>query len=239
MTRSRNPAIIFATRSGGTTIDQDAHGGNPFATALIQLANAEGVSFRQFPTRLRALTINGSKRHQVPQWTRWPERLLWSFQLPPGSRQESRCALLLVVSNYSDNGLAPLAGAACDERRLAKMFAAHGFSVVQGIAPCRAALLDALDNFGRQALQHDVAVVYSTGHATEWNGRVYLLPGDYPLVGRGSPARLRTQAISVDRIATACRARRLNFVFFAGCRTLISQGSANKVVNRSRPKRGT
>ena len=227
MIRRNCPAIVFATRSGGTTIDQDACGGNPFATALIQVASMERVSLQEFPVRLRALTVTGSEGHQVPQWTRWPARQSWSFQLPLGSRQESRYALLLVVSDYSDAGIAPLVGAACDERRLSAMFAANGFSVAQGIAPCRAALLDALAGFSRQALKHDVALVYCTGHGMEVNGRVYLLPGDYPLDRGFSQAQLGTQAISVDRIAAACRASKLNFVFFAGCRTLPSQASAN------------
>jgi hypothetical protein len=132
MTRPNGQALVFATRSGGTTIDRDAFGGNPFATALIQLADSDRISLQQFPRRLRALTVQASQRHQVPQWTRWPERLNWSFQLRPGSRHERRCALVLGCS----------------------------------------------------------------------------------------PARLRTAAISVDRIATACRATRFNLVFFAGCRTL-------------------
>ena len=227
MTRRSVPAIVFATRSGGTTIDQDAFGGNPFATALIQLTGAEPIPLRQFPRRLRALTVRASQRHQVPQWTRWPERLSWSFRLRPGSRQERRCALVLIVSDYAGAGLAPLVGAANDERRISAMFGAHGFSVMQGVAPGRAALLGALADFSRLAVKHDVAVVYCTGHGMEWNGGVYLLPGDYPLAHGCSPAKLRARAVTVDRIATACRASRLNLVFFAGCRTLASKTSAN------------
>lgn len=223
MIRRRAPAIVFATRSGGTTIDQDAFGGNPFATALIQLTGAEPIPFQQFPRRLRTLTVHASQRHQVPQWTRWPEQLRWSFRLRPGSRQERRCALVLIVSEYAGAGLARLIGAANDERRIAAMFAANGFSVVQGVAPPRAALLGALANFSRLALKHDVAVVYCTGHGVEWNGSVYLLPGDYPLNHGYSAARLRARAVSVEGIATACRASKLNLVFFAGCRTLASE----------------
>ena len=45
MIRRRAPAIVFATRSGGTTINRDAFGGNPFATALIQLAGRSHCRF--------------------------------------------------------------------------------------------------------------------------------------------------------------------------------------------------
>ena len=158
MTRRRSPALVFATRSGGTTIDRDAFGGNPFATALIQVAGEHSIPFRRFPGRLRALTVQGSQRHQVPQWTRWPEGLRWSFRLEPGSRQERRCALVLIVSDYAGAGLAPLAGAAHDERRISAMLGANGFSVVQGVAPDRAVShWKRWRSFGRAAAGHDVA----------------------------------------------------------------------------------
>lgn len=226
MARHNAPALVFATRSGGTTIDRDAFGGNPFATALIQLTGEPSIPFRRFPGRLRALTVQGSQRHQVPQWTRWPEGFHWSFRLEPGSRHERRCALVLIVSDYAGSGVAPLAGAAHDERRISAMLGANGFSVVQGVAPERASLIEALASFGRFAASHDVAVIYSTGHGIESNGRVYLLPGDYPLKDGCSAARLRANAVPVARITAACRASKLNLVFFAGCRTVVSNMSA-------------
>ena len=208
MTRRRSPALVLATRSGGTTIDRDAFGGNPFATALIQVTGEHSLPFRRFPGRLRALTVQGSQRHQVPQWTRWPEGLRWSFRLEPGSRQERRCALVLIVSDYAGAGLAPLAGAAHDERRISAMLGANGFSVVQGVAPDRASLVDALAGFGRVAAGHDVAVIYATGHGIESNGSVYLLPGDYPLakaVLRHGCGRMPFRSIeSRQRVALPC-----------------------------------
>jgi uncharacterized caspase-like protein len=127
---------------------------------------------------------------------------------------------VLIVSDYGRTGLPPLAGAAHDERRVAAMFAANGFSVVQGVAPDRGALLAAIARFRRTALSHDVAVIYSTGHGVECDGRVYLLPGDYPLARGYSRTLLRTRAVPIDRIAAAGRASRFNALFFAGCRTL-------------------
>ena len=223
MTRHNVPALVFGTRSGGTTIDRDAFGGNPFATALIQVTGEHSLPFRRFPGRLRALTVQGSQRHQVPQWTRWPEGLRWSFRLEPGSRQERRCALVLIVSDYTSAGLAPLGGAAYDERRISAMFSANGFSVVQGVAPDRVSLIEALASFGRVAAGHDVAIIYATGHGIESNDSVYLMPGDYRLQKGCSPGRLRKNAVSVDRVAAACCASMLNVVFFAGCRTHASK----------------
>jgi len=130
---------------------------------------------------------------------------------------------VLIVSDYTCAGLSPLGGAAHDERRISAMLSANGFSVVQGVAPDRASLIEALDGFRRVATGHDVAVIYSTGHGIESNGSVYLMPGDYPFKYGCSPARLRTKAVPVDRIAAACRASVLNLVFFAGCRTPASK----------------
>lgn len=128
--------------------------------------------------------------------------------------------MVLVVSDYVGAGLTRLLGAANDERRISAMLGANGFSVANSVAPTRVALLSALASFARQAGKHDVAVVYSTGHGVEWNGRVYLLPGDYRFGDGCSAALLRARAISVDQLAAACRGLRLNVVFFAGCRTL-------------------
>jgi hypothetical protein len=213
-------ALVFATGSGGTTIDRDAHGGNPFATALIKLADQRRVSWRRFPERLRALTAEASHGHQRPEWTPWPDRLEWSFQ-PPANRSERRCALVMAVSAYTTHGLPPLGGAAYDERRLSAVFAAHGFTVVQGVAPTRAALLRALAEFGRLSRRHDIAIVYATGHGVERDGAVHLLPADYALAAGCSSTQLRTKAVSVDRMAMAGRASTLNLVFFAGCRTQV------------------
>jgi hypothetical protein len=118
------------------------------------------------------------------------------------------------------------------------MLSGSGFSIMQGVAPTRAALLGALAAFARQTREHDVAVVYSTGHGVEWNGTVYLLPGDYPLAGGYSGSKLRVAAVSVDRIATACRATKLNLVFFAGCRTRVPKvDGANNALKGARRKR--
>ena len=138
MTRRRSRALVFATRSGGSTIDRDAYGGNPFATALIQVT-AEALDpvsamFLGGCGRLRCKGVNGTR---CPSGRGGPQGLRWSFRLEPGSRQERRCALVLIVSDYAGAGLAPLAGAAHDERRISAMLGANGFSVVQGVAPDR------------------------------------------------------------------------------------------------------
>ena len=148
----------------------------------------------------------------MPEWARWPERLTWSFRLPPGSREERRCALLLIVSEYAGAGLAPLAGAACDERRIAAMLGENGFSVVQGVGPSRPALLSALASFTRLASKHDSAVIYCTGHGVEsaarstcsrgtTRSRVAALPRGY---GPGPSRSIGLRRRAVPRTSTWC-----------------------------------
>ena len=216
------PAIVYATQAGGTTLDQDSFGGNPFATALIDLSNEQGLELKQLLPALRKSTLERSARHQTPTWDRVSADEKWTFTLSNAVRQEKRIALVLVVSEYTDSENHQLLGAARDERRISSMLAGHGFSVTQGVAPDKRSLHRALRSFTATSKESDVAIVYSTGHGVEYIARPFLLPGDYPFsLGYGS-ATLRRHALPVAQIASACKARKLNLTFFAGCRTLVA-----------------
>jgi hypothetical protein len=213
---AKRVGVMFATQSGGTTLDSDADGGNPFATALIRvLTDSEPVLLTELPDRVRAVTLAVSRGHQEPEWRNWPRRQKWAFALTPGSRQESRHALVLVVSQYDR---APLLGAARDERRIAALFSANGFSVTQGVCSTRDAILAAVSEFARVSTRHDVSVVYATGHGREQDGTVYLIPADYPFQHGFSRRQLQSSAVSIEKLAMACRGSSLRMVFFAGCR---------------------
>jgi hypothetical protein len=212
----------YATRSGGSTLDTAAGGGNPFASALIGLARDPKVVLRSLPDLLRETTRMLSHVHQHVDWTGPARRPGWQFYRDGAASPERREALVLVVSDYSRSSLhRSLAGAARDERRIAAMLAESGFSVTQGIGPRRRDLLAALASFSRRASQADVAVIYSTGHGMQLGDEAYLLPGDFP----GGPALGRAQftrhAVGIPRLVRAATARNLNLVFFAGCRTLV------------------
>lgn len=227
MTRTANnkamaspPAItIYATKAGGTTLDQDECGGNPFATALIELSRQKDLMLSRLLPKLRRLTSQKSFGHQVPTWDRLSLARPWAFPLDAGKRSETRTALVLVVSEYSHLATPRLLGAANDERRIAALLAEHGFSVLQGIAPDRHSLFDALRSFSARSKGFDVALIYSTGHGIELGGRTYLLPKDFPFQGGYRAPLLRQHAVPISRMAAACRARQINLTFFAGCRT--------------------
>ena len=213
------PTIVYATRPGGQTIDQDEFGGNPFATALIEVSERPNLPLRRLLPALRSLTIERSARCQDPRWNLSPDAKPWSFPLKPGSRNEIRLALVLVVSDYSSWRMSALAGAANDERRVSAMLARHGFTVVQGVPPARAQMLRALREFSRRSTSSEVAFIYATGHGVEAGGHTYLLPGDYPIELGYSAQLLRVHALPVSRLAKACRGLAVNLALFAGCRT--------------------
>jgi hypothetical protein len=215
-------SLVFATRPGGTTMDRDAEGGNPFATALIRATQREAVPLTALLPRVRELTTAGSNGHQDPVWALRSAERAWRLGRPSGER---RVALMLVVSDYTLGLGQTLAGAAHDERRVAALFAACGFSVRQGIAPDRRDLCEALRRFAQQARAADAAVIYSTGHGVSSGDEDYLLPAGYPFTAPDTPAGLKRHALAVRRLADACQARRANLVFFAACRSAIGAAS--------------
>jgi hypothetical protein len=210
--------IYYATQSGGTTLDVGAGGGNPFASALIELADDPVLPLRDLAARLRRLTDEWSHGHQIVECVGSARRSGWVFRREPTAGLERREALVLVVSDYSGMNLASLWGAAGDARRISAMLAQHGFSVTQGIEPGRGALLAALRSFGRRSRRADVSVIYSTGHGLEVGSEVFLLPGDYPLASGFGRAAMRRNAVAVARMAAAASASAVNLVFFGGCR---------------------
>ena len=218
------PALLFyATRSGGTTLDIAEEQGNPFASALIEAAAEPRLQLRDLAKRLRKLTVAKSDGHQHVECHGNVALPAWSFVENLGAKRENRAALLLVVSDYSGlDAAASLTGAARDERRIAAMLAQYGFSVTQGIAPRRKDLLKALKWFHRQAQCSEIAVIYSTGHGVEQDGIVYLLPADYPVRAGVRRTALMRHAVSVPQLVEAASAPRQNLVFFAGCRTCLS-----------------
>jgi hypothetical protein len=215
--------IHYATSSGGIAFDSGKEGGNPFASALIEVACEQGLGLQEMAVQLCERTTLKTRGDQVPEFVSSDNLPDWTLQGGAISRQERRDALVLMVSAYSAP-LPSLPGAARDERRISAMLAQNGFSVTQGIGPARSALTQALASFKRRSQRADVCVIYSTGHGLELDGEVYLLPGDYPIDhGRGSQC-LKRYAVGVSQIADSASACKLNLIFFAGCRRIPSLG---------------
>ena len=216
------PPLFYGTSAGGQAFDGDAQGGNPFATALIELASEPRTRLGNLGASLRRRVALATQRRQLPEAPPAPQPADWRFLQPLAGAAESRLALVLVVSRYADAAVPPLYGAAHDERRVASMLASHGFSVTQGVDSTRAGILQALATLSRRSARHEAVLLYATAHGVEAGSSTYLLPSDYPFERGYAPGTLRRHAIPVQRLARSLQGARANLAFFAGCRTRVA-----------------
>jgi hypothetical protein len=196
-------SVCYATRSGGTTLDRDSAGGNPFATALIELSSLSDIRISDFSILLQELTTKISRGHQLPEWLGAELTVDWRIPKPVMGAKAHRVALVLVVSDYSNSGRGHLVGAAWDELRVSAMLARNGFSVTQGVGSSREEILYAIDTFSKVSRESDMAIIYSTGHGYEAEGQVYLLPSDFPMGDGYLSTELTQSAINVSKLADA------------------------------------
>jgi hypothetical protein len=208
------PLVFHASSSGQKTLDQGEGGGNPFASSLIEILGRPEVRLGGLPEALRALTKKKSGNYQTPGVPRAVPAKDW--RLVPPAAGEKRIALVLVVSDYSRAGLESLEGAAHDARRIAAALASAGFATETALDLDLAGMKRKLGEFAAKSAGNDAAAIYTTGHGLESGGIVYLVPADYP-AAREKEA-LGSSAIRLKEIAGAARARKVNLVFYGGCR---------------------
>lgn len=210
------PALVFyAAMPGHETRDKDKTGGNPFATALIDLIALPDLTLAGLPAALSERTASNSGGFQAADVPRSANPPDWRFRLKPEG--ETRVALVAVVSDYSaSTGAKSLPGAAFDARRVAAALQDAGFVTNLVIDADREAFTDTLAAFGQASRNADVALIYTTGHGVEIGNTTHLLLGDFP-VPEGEAA-LGAHALTLDSIAAVPAARLLNMVFYGGCR---------------------
>lgn len=207
------PYVLYAAQQGQERLDEGHGGGNPFASALVDLLADPDLTLGQFPARLRSLASARSEGFQ-------------DADVPPGLQPTGmrfhdprlrRVALVTVVSTYHAANVPQLPGAGRDGLRVAEALSKAGFDVVFRPDLERARLLDELDGFAAHSRGADLALVYATGHGVQSAGATRLLSPDYE-TGRGE-ARLPERSVSVPRLARAAQARRANLMLWAGCRS--------------------
>jgi Caspase domain len=206
--------VFHASSSGQKTLDQGEGGGNPFASSLVEILGRPEVRLGRLPEALRTLTKKKSGDYQTPDVPRAVAAKDWKL-LPPAAAGK-RIALVLIVSDYSRAGLASLDGAAHDARRIASALTKAGFATETALDLELAGMKRKLAGFAAKSAGYDAAAIYTTGHGLEYGGIVYLLPSDYPV--RLGKAALRPAALQLSEIANAARARKVNLVFYGGCR---------------------
>lgn len=212
---SAGTLVFHAVSSAQRALDQGEGGGNPFASALIETLSNPKVRLGDLPDALKALThakSGGRMAADVPakagpaEWT-----------LVPASPGEKRKALVLAVSDYTKTGGAKsLPGAKHDANRIAAALTAAGFATEVALDLDQAGIKEKLAAFGSASRTADAAVIYTTGHGVEVDGRAYLIPADYPVKERN--AALASRAVPLTDIAAAIHAKSVNLVFYGGCR---------------------
>ena len=209
------PIFFFATKSGRVTLDQGEGGGNPFASALIEILNRERVTFQDLQRDIVTLTVRKSSGYQEPDIKVTSPTLAW--QMIPRHSTEKRIALVVVFSDYSTSArMQSLPGAKHDLDRIAQALLNADFVTETVIDPDRPTLENHLEKFADRSKAVDTAIIYTTGHGVESEGLVYLLPSEYPIT-LGNSA-LHTNAINIEIFAKAMNAKYVNLFFFGGCR---------------------
>lgn len=213
-----SPLFFYAGQPGRLTQDRDRQGGNPFASALVEVLRKEPETLQDFTARLASANAHYSGGWQQLQF---PKKLpRWNMR---ESESERRVALVLINADYSKTeGVYSLPGAAFDAKRIPEALKAAGFEttlVFDADAPKARAAMAA---FAEQSEAADASFIYVGGHGMQHKRVVYWMMGDYP----GRDERwLGTHAIALDEIGKAGRASRVNLVLYASCRDDPFQGN--------------
>ena len=210
---SAQPVVFHASQSGQQTLDQGSGGGNPFASALIDALQTPNLTLADLASTIRRLTVVKSNAFQSAD-TPEPATLGPGLMAPAGAA-ERRAALVLVVSTYS-GGAQSLPGAKVDAARTAQAFRQVGFDTETAIDLDLRAIRKKLAEFATRTEHHGASIIYTTGHGVEVDGKTYLIPGAYP-INEGNRA-LATHAIQLSEIGQSLRAKRMNLLFYGGCR---------------------
>ena len=206
--------VFYGSSRGGKTLDQGEGGGNPFASALIDLLERPGLTLGALSDEIVSLTEQKSSGFQIPETPSVDGPARETLVRPPA--RGAHPALVLVVADYTAGGAPSLPGAVHDAGRVAAALRSAGFRTMTVIDPTRAAAHAVLEEFAVSSAVAETAIIYTTGHGVDVDGKVYLLPGDYPV--KEGNAGLPERAIRLDDVRQRMRARRENLLFYAGCR---------------------
>lgn len=209
------PLVFHASQTGKETLDQGEGGGNPFASSLIELLSRATVGLAELPAEIQRLTAAKSDDFQAADVPTTAPLRQW--HLVPAKTGEVRIALVMVVSDYArSGGASSLPGARRDAERIAAALTSAGFVTTLVVDADRMGMRRALATFSAASKTADAALIYTTGHGVEVGGRIFLVPGDYPIAERNKG--LDRLALPLAEIAKAPQARSINLLFYGGCR---------------------
>lgn len=211
-TSAPQPQVLmyYAGQAGRLTQDRDRLGGNPFASALVEVLSRRPENLEQFTQSLAASNARHSGGWQQLQF---PKKLpKWKMNQPAGKR----VALVLINSDYSKtNGVYSLPGAAFDAKRIPEALKAAGFETTLVLDANADKAREAMAAFSKLSETAEASIIYVGGHGMQHRRTVYWMSGDYP----GRDAKwLDSHAIPLDEIGRVGHAQSVNLVLYASCR---------------------
>lgn len=206
----RQSLVYYAGAAGRLTQDRDALGGNPFASALVEVLKREPRTLADFTALLSAANARHSGGWQQLQF---PKKLpYWRLDDP----KPKRVALVLINADYSKSaGVYSLPGAKFDAQRVPEALKAAGFETTLVLDNDADAARRAIAEFAARSADADASLIYVGGHGIQYKRVVYWMMGDYP---EQNDTWLPTHAIPLDEIGKAGQARGVNLVLYASCR---------------------
>jgi hypothetical protein len=212
MSISAPPLIYYGGLPARLTMDRDNQGGNPLASALIDVLRKQPLTLAEFGPELAGATarhaggwqlVEAPKKLPDPKWT-----------LAADGRQ-TRVALVLINSRYTAPNVQSLPGARFDARRLPAALEAAGFHTTLLLDADDDAVRQALKDFAINSASADASLIFLGGHGVQHRRVVYWMMRDYP---ERDARWLPTHALSVAEIGAAARARSANLILYGGCR---------------------
>lgn len=202
--------MFYAGQPGRLTQDRDRLGGNPFASALVEVLSKHPENLEQFTQSLAAANARHSGGWQQLQF---PKKLpKWKMDQPAGKR----VALVLINADYSKtNGVYSLPGAAFDAKRIPEALKQAGFETTLVLDANADKAREAMAAFSKLSEDAEASVIYVGGHGMQHKRTVYWMAGDYP---EQNPKWLDSHAIKLDEIGRVGHARDVNLVLYASCR---------------------
>ena len=206
------PLIYYGGAAGRLTMDRDDRGGNPLASALIDVLGVTPITLAEFGPSLAAATSRHAGGWQLVETPRKLADPNWTLTSDPN---QSRVALVLINSDYLSKGVASLPGARRDAKRLPAALSAAGFKTTLVLDADDEAVRAALLAFGLASASADASIIFLGGHGIQHRRVVYWMMRDYP--DRDSKW-LSTHALSLSEIARRAQARNANLILYGGCR---------------------
>jgi len=207
---SPGPLFYYAGQPGRLTQDRDRLGGNPFASALVEVLQKKPATLSDFTAALAASNARHSGGWQQLQFPKTLPR--WKMDVA----KEKRVALVLINADYSKTpGVYSLPGAAFDAQRVPDALREAGYEVTLVLDKTTDEARKALEDFASTSAEANASLIYIGGHGAQHKRVVYWMMGDYP---EQDAKWLPTHAISVDEIGRAGHAKDVNLVLYASCR---------------------